>query len=373
MLVCSHDESQILVVENIVNAQHVAIQRVVISGANYILKKIFPPLSRRVESKNLFNYKIRSYSSAQKPPKVYFNHGYFSDFEDEVMLAHIAGTLASLSFVFFELEFITMVQSTPSIIMPLYDTDMWKYIREISSSSPEECDFMIEFVVWCVLHGLCIMERIKLLHRDIKPPNIFLEKITDTTSFKNKKFKDASCITLKFENFQKSFPTKKIKYIPRLGDWGHAMCGHSEYNIRPDQTNTSYPYAPTTFNTFSDMLMMVVSLHWMHPTNLTSYIIRHLVPNTDDYPRDARVNLVFRHEHDNPHPKLMFLENMMYPIPFELCKHFYHVNYLNTYTQYISSTPSKILKGYLDLHTTTNNDGGDHHRLETESDIICSL
>lgn len=310
----------------------------------YVLKMAEPT---SIDSVNFEYYESRDLNGR------IISSGYKTNFEDEVVISVIAGRLAEYSYTFFCNKYIFSVTQSPNVIIPtmmvpLFETDLFKFIQTTQSSYYKH--HQIEFILCAMLHALSVMQNHRLIHRDLKTQNVFLEEITDETMWDGIKFRDVDHIVFDFgQNRKFGFDANRLQYFPKIGDWGIGLCDHPNIRIGKNgaEFQDSYPYCPNEYHPLSDLLMLVADVHTRYPTNTSDAIIKAMLPHVSD-DRLSDNNIQYQ-ESDN-HRELIFIEG-------NLKRRFalgdlYKINYTNNHPVYTSANIDSVVSI---LHDQTYN------------------
>jgi hypothetical protein len=88
--------------------------------------------------------------------------------------------------------------------------------------------YNVDFCTLCVFHSIMMFQRkFGIVHRDLKPLNVLLENINTAMWYDEKGeyslIKKSKNVVLDFgDGIKFSFETSKLRYIPKIGDWGFA-------------------------------------------------------------------------------------------------------------------------------------------------------
>jgi serine/threonine protein kinase len=190
-----------------------------------------------------------------------------SGFEDSEIVEYIATNyifdkLGKLSPNFYCMKSLSIceIDGTKNFyaISPLFAGDL-KSVT-INDESYNSSPYNQLFIFFSVLHAIYLIQEYlrRCMHRDIKPENIFMDPIENYQSLPDK-------IDLDFgDGMIISFDKSKLKYIPKIGDWGLASIGTSPIPIK-----TRYSYesewfggriigAPDKYNKWFDPLFFTL-------------------------------------------------------------------------------------------------------------------
>jgi serine/threonine protein kinase len=192
-------------------------------------------------------------------------------FVQEYIMARLASGMNRFSGAFFVTPFMLLTsKNNPAMVMSKYKT----LVDEVVDMNDESYDF----IVWMIIHAIFVMQKFSITHGDLKPPNILLEEITNDTMWNGLVIRKHEKIGIDFNGYVKYFYTRKVKYMPKICDWGLAMCSDPRYRISIDPVGTTIP---TTHTHYMDIAFMAITCYSYQP--IERKLIAWLMTPTNDY------------------------------------------------------------------------------------------
>ena len=134
-------------------------------------------------------------------------------------------------------------------------------------------NYNFNFVMFSVLFSIVCMQKHKIVHNDLHLKNILLDDITSYEKCASRRFVYNSSYQLvktfyfEFQNKKYYFDSSKIKFIPKIVDWEHAMCFDENNKMMSyDHHQGAYEgWYPTQYSELSDIYhLLYVSVDHIH-------------------------------------------------------------------------------------------------------------
>ena len=135
-------------------------------------------------------------------------------------------------------------------------------LDKIPDNTPQ---LQINFDLINIAFALCVLDKTRTAHNDLKPDNIFLDDITsyDKCTSKNIIYSDSRVLFpvfyLEYGNQRLYFKSEGLKYIPKIGDWGMA-CSYDKKIFNKEVIENNDPsdqYFPNFYSSSGDLLFLV--------------------------------------------------------------------------------------------------------------------
>jgi len=127
-----------------------------------------------------------------------------------------------------------------------------EYIKIIPLRDLPNTDEYIGIFV-SMFHSLHLMQKYKIIHNDLHTKNIFIELITDTTMYNEKRLIDYDYFEYKYDN--KSLYIPRPSYITRIGDFGYSCKFSSPKILNKDIVNYEFDDIPPFYSVCYDYIV----------------------------------------------------------------------------------------------------------------------
>lgn len=193
------------------------------------------------------------------------------------------------------------------------DMDLNMYIIDSINDFPDWM-YNMDFIIISILHAIVCMQKEGIMHNDLKPANIMLLDI-NREQWNGKPLSEYTHLSYIIDNVKFTFETARIRYIPKIGDWGMSA-KFKGVTIEQEEFDTitvkkiMYGPVPTYLSLSRDAFFFLYTTSFVFPSKPTP-----LMTNCIDYTIDLTSSAKELFYKENPY-KLIFDDSPTSTIPY---------------------------------------------------------
>lgn len=178
-------------------------------GENYVVKEAFP--TKGDNDQHYFDVDI-----VDDGHKYLIYHPQFNEY----IFSNMTSSFRKQSPLFFCTYNITTCGDKLISLMPKFQGTFKDFIIKSGEMGETEFLYNVNFSFLCIIHGLVLLSKYKIMHNDVKLDNILMQSVSDFKQENGIK-DDVNYICLDFGNDRKMyFDINRIVAVPKLSDWG---------------------------------------------------------------------------------------------------------------------------------------------------------